>query len=126
MRHSYIFIPLSLFIERKEMSYDKYGVNTRNSFNTKPKEEVMEQNINIRNKINEANHNYQDLRRKAKRRIRNRASLWEIERKREEMEIQKSLGVDSFMGMKRETLVDIMLGLIYLVFATFLYVWVTL
>jgi hypothetical protein len=113
-------------IERKEMSYDKYGVNTRNSFNTKPKEAVMEQNINIRNKINEANHNYQDMRLKAKRRIRNRASLYEIASRRQEMEIQKSLGVDSFMGIKKEKLVDILLGLIYLAFATFLYVWVTL
>ena len=86
----------------------------------------MEQNIKLVQKLNEANHNYQDMRLKAKRRIRNRASLYEIERRRQEMEIQKSLGVDSFMGMKRETLVDIMLGLIYLVFATFLYVWVTL
>jgi hypothetical protein len=85
----------------------------------------MEQNIKLVNKINEANHNYQDMRLKAKRRIRNRASLWEIERRREEMEIQKSLGVDSFMGIKKEKLVDILLGLIYLVFATFLYVWVT-
>lgn len=86
----------------------------------------MEQNIKLVNKINEANHNYQDLRRKAKRRIRNRASLWEIERKREEMEIRKSLGVDSFMGLKRENIVDIILVLFYLVSATLLYSWVTL
>ncbi len=86
----------------------------------------MEQNINIRNKVNEANHNYQDMRVKAKRRIKHRASLWEIERKREEMEIRKSLGVDSFMGIKKEKLVDILLGLLYLAFATFLYVWVAL
>ena len=86
----------------------------------------MEQNISIRNKINEANHNYQDLRRKAKRRIRNRASLWEIERRREEMEIRKSLGVDSFMGLKRENIVDIILVLFYIVSATLLYSWVTL
>ena len=108
------------------MTYDRFGVNTRNSFNTKPKEAVMEQNINMRNKINEANHNYQDLRRKAKRRIRNRASLWEIERRREEMEIRKSLGVDSFMGLKRENIVDIILVLFYIVSATLLYSWVTL
>ena len=86
----------------------------------------MEQNINIRNKINEANHNYQDMRIKAKRRIRNRASLYEIERRRQELEIQKSLGVDSFMGVKRETLVDVMLGLIYIVGITFMYAWITL
>ena len=86
----------------------------------------MEQNIKLVQKLNEANHNYQDMRLKAKRRIRNRASLYEIERRRQEMEIQKSLGVDSFMGIKKEKLVDILLGLIYLAFATFLYVWVTL
>lgn len=86
----------------------------------------MEQNINIRNKINEANHNYQDMRMKAKRRIRNRASLYEIERRRQELEIQKSLGVDSFMGIKRENITDILLALLYIVFATFLYAWVTL
>lgn len=86
----------------------------------------MEQNINIRNKINEANHNYQDMRMKAKRRIRNRASLYDIERRRQEREIQKSLGVDSFMGVKRETLVDVMLGLIYIVGITFMYAWITL
>ena len=85
----------------------------------------MEQNIKLVQKLNEANHNYQDMRLKAKRRIRNRASLYEIERRRQEMEIQKSLGVDSFMGIKKEKLVDILLGLIYLAFATFLYVWVT-
>lgn len=86
----------------------------------------MEQNIRIRNKINEANHNYQDMRIKAKRRIKNRASLYEIERRRQELEIQKSLGVDSFMGIKRETITDILLTLFYIVCGTFLYVWVTL
>ena len=86
----------------------------------------MEQNITIRNKINEANHNYQDMRIKARRRINRRASLYEIERRRQEREIQKSLGVDSFMGMKRETLVDIMLGLLYIVGIAFMYVWISI
>ena len=86
----------------------------------------MEQNITIRNKLNEANHNYQDMRIKAKRRIRNRASLYEIERRRQELEIQKSLGVDSFMGLKRENILDIILVLFYIVSATFLYTWITL
>lgn len=86
----------------------------------------MEQNITIRNKINEANHNYQDMRIKARRRINRRASLYEIERRRQEREIQKSFGVDSFMGMKRETLVDIMLGLIYIVGIAFMYVWISI
>ena len=86
----------------------------------------MEQNIKLVQKLNEANHNYQDMRIKAKRRIRNRASLWEIERRREEMEIRKSLGVDSFMGLKRENIVDIILVLFYIVSATLLYTWVTL
>lgn len=84
----------------------------------------MEQNITIRNKINEANHNYQDLRRKAKRRIRNRASLYEIERRRQEIEIRKSLGVDSFMGIKRETICDILIGVCYVSLAFLLYMWV--
>lgn len=61
----------------------------------------MEQNITIRNKINEANHNYQELRRKAKRRIRQKATLFDIERRAEERAIKRSLGVESYFGDTR-------------------------
>jgi len=65
----------------------------------------MEQNINIRNKVNEANHNYLDMRRKAKRRINRRASLHAIERRAKERAIQKTLGVDSYFGESRREVI---------------------
>ena len=65
----------------------------------------MEQNITIRNKINEANHNYQDMRIKAKRRIKRRASLFDIERKAEERLIQSRLGVESYFGGERREVI---------------------
>jgi hypothetical protein len=61
----------------------------------------MEQNINIRNKVNEANHTYRDMRIKARRRINRKATLFDIERKAKERVIQKSLGVESYLGESR-------------------------
>ena len=65
----------------------------------------MEQNITIKNKINEANHNYQDLRRKAKRRIKRKATLFDIERRAEERIIQSKLGVESYLGDSRREVI---------------------
>ena len=65
----------------------------------------MEQNITIRNKINEANHNYQDLRRKAKKRIHRKASIFDIERRAEERAIKRSLGVESYFGEERREVI---------------------
>ena len=65
----------------------------------------MEQNINIRNKVNEANHDYQVMRAKAKRRIKRKATLFDIERRAEERLIQSRLGVESYFGdEKREVI----------------------
>jgi len=58
----------------------------------------MEQNINMVHKVNEANHTYQDMRIKAKRRIKRKASLFDIERRRKEFELQRTLGVESYNG----------------------------
>ena len=84
----------------------------------------MEQNIHIRNKINEVNHNYQDLRRKAKRRIHRRVSLYEIERRRQELEIARSLGVDSFMGIHKSDWATIgkFVGTVTFVWVALLYI----
>ena len=65
----------------------------------------MEQNITIRNKINEANHDYQVMRRKAKKRIHRKASLFDIERRAEERAIRKSLGVESYFGEERREVI---------------------
>jgi len=65
----------------------------------------MEQNISIRNKINEANHNYQDMRKKAKKRIHRKASLFDIERRAKERAIRKSLGVESYFGDERRQVI---------------------
>ena len=65
----------------------------------------MEQNINIRNKVNEANHDYQVMRRKATRRIKRKATLFDIERKAKERIMQKSLGVESYFGESRREVI---------------------
>ena len=65
----------------------------------------MEQNITIRNKINEANHDYQVMRRKAKKRIHRKASLFDIERRAEERAIKRSLGVESYFGDERREVI---------------------
>jgi hypothetical protein len=65
----------------------------------------MEQNIKLVQKINEANHNYQDLRRKAKRRIKRKATLFDIERRAEERIIQSKLGVESYLGDSRREVI---------------------
>jgi len=65
----------------------------------------MEQNITIRNKINEANHDYQVMRRKAKKRIHRKATIFDIERRAEERAIRKSLGVESYFGEERREVI---------------------
>jgi ABC-type Na+ transport system ATPase subunit NatA len=69
------------------------------------KENEVEQNITIRNKINEANHDYQVMRAKAKRRIKRKATLFDIERRAEERAIRKSLGVESYFGDERREVI---------------------
>ena len=61
----------------------------------------MEQNIKLVNKINEVNHDYQTMRVKAKRRINRRASLHAVERRAKERIMQRSLGVESYLGGSR-------------------------
>jgi hypothetical protein len=65
----------------------------------------MEQNITIRNKINEANHDYQVMRRKAKKRIHRKATIFDIERRAEERLIQSRLGVESYFGESRREVI---------------------
>ena len=65
----------------------------------------MEQNITIRNKINEANHDYQVMRRKAKKRIHRKATIFDIERRAEERLIQSKLGVESYFGDERREVI---------------------
>jgi hypothetical protein len=65
----------------------------------------MEQNITIRNKINEANHDYQVMRRKAKKRIHRKATIFDIERRAEERAIRRSLGVESYFGESRREVI---------------------
>jgi hypothetical protein len=86
----------------------------------------MEQNIKLVHKVNEANHNYQDMRRKATRRIKRKATLFDIERKAKERIMQKSLGVESYLGDSRREV--IFWGLVTAGFwaVTAYLVWVTL
>ena len=84
----------------------------------------MEQNINLVNKVNEANHTYRDMRVKARRRINRRASFYEIERKAQERAIQKSLGVESYFG-DRETLIWGVISAVFYAFLAYL-LWLTL
>jgi hypothetical protein len=86
----------------------------------------MEQNITIRNKVNEANHDYQVMRRKATRRIKRKATLFDIERKAKERIMQKSLGVESYLGESRREV--IFWGLVTAGFWAVIayFVWVTL
>jgi hypothetical protein len=86
----------------------------------------MEQNITIRNKVNEANHDYQVMRRKATRRIKRKATLFDIERKAKERIMQRSLGVESYLGESRREV--IFWGLVTAGFwaVTAYLVWVTL
>jgi hypothetical protein len=65
----------------------------------------MEQNIKLVNKVNEANHTYRDMRIKARRRINRKATLFDIERKAKERVIQKSLGVESYLGESRREVI---------------------
>jgi hypothetical protein len=65
----------------------------------------MEQNIKLVNKVNEANHTYRDMRIKARRRINRKATLFDIERKAKERVIQKSLGVESYLGESRKEVI---------------------
>jgi hypothetical protein len=65
----------------------------------------MEQNITIRNKINEANHDYQVMRKKAKKRIHRKATIFDIERRAEERLIQSRLGVESYFGESRREVI---------------------
>ena len=84
----------------------------------------MEQNIKMVHKVNEANHTYQDMRIKARRRINRKASLFDIERRAKEQAIQNSLGVDSYFG-DNETLVwGVVTAVFYAVLAYLL--WLTL
>jgi len=69
------------------------------------REKIMEQNITIRNKINEANHDYQVMRRKAKKRIHRKATIFDIERRAEERLIQSRLGVESYFGESRREVI---------------------
>ena len=86
----------------------------------------INQNIKLVHKINEANHNYQDMRRKAKRRIKRKATLFDIERRAEERIIQNKLGVESYLGESRREV--IFWGLVTAGFwaVTAYLVWVTL
>jgi hypothetical protein len=86
----------------------------------------VEQNITIRNKVNEVNHTYKDMRIKARRRINRKATLFDIERRAKERVMQKSLGVESYFGDSRREV--IFWGLITAGFwaVTAYLVWVTL
>ena len=86
----------------------------------------MEQNIKIVHKLNEANHTYQNMRVKAKRRINRKASFFDIERRAKERAIQNTLGVESYFGESRREV--IVWGLITAGFWAVVayFVWVTL
>lgn len=86
----------------------------------------MEQNIKLVQKINEANHDYQVMRKKAKKRIHRKATIFDIERRAEERIIQSKLGVESYLGESRREV--IFWGLVTAGFwsVTAYLVWVTL
>jgi len=84
----------------------------------------MEQNIHLVNKVNEANHTYQEMRVKARRRINRKASLFEIERRAREQAIQNSLGVESYFGAK-ETLTWSVIATVFYIMVAYL-IWLTL
>lgn len=86
----------------------------------------MEQNIKLVQKINEANHDYQVMRKKAKKRIHRKATIFDIERRAEERIIQSKLGVESYFGESRREV--IFWGLVTVGFwsVTAYLVWVTL
>ena len=58
----------------------------------------LTQNINLVKKLNEANHNYADLRRKALVRRNYRLNDWAKQRQAEEKKIRNSVGLESFKG----------------------------
>jgi len=60
----------------------------------------VNQNIKLVQKLNEANHNYQDLRRKALVRRNYRLNDWAKQRQAEEKKIRNSIGLESFKGDK--------------------------
>ena len=84
----------------------------------------MEQNIKLVQKINEANHTYQDMRIKARRRINRKASFFDIERKAKEKAIQKTLGVESYFGDREAIFWGVVTTAFWAVVAYL--VWVTL
>ena len=61
----------------------------------------MEQNIHIVKKLNEANHDYQVLRRRALFRRKTRLSQADKLKRSHEAEIHRTIGVDSYMAKQR-------------------------
>jgi hypothetical protein len=86
----------------------------------------INQNIKMAHKLNEANHDYQVMRKKATRRIKRKATLFDIERKAEERLIQSRLGVESYLGESRKEVIfwGVITAGFWAVIAYF--VWVTL
>lgn len=90
----------------------------------------MEQNIRIRTKINEVNHDYQVLRRRALFRQKARLSKQDRLKRKHEAEIRRTIGIESYgYKARRQRKQDLHalfvgLGCIALVFSVLM--WVTL
>ena len=87
----------------------------------------MEQNIHIVKKLNEANHDYQVLRRRAMFRQKARLSQADKLKRRHEAEIHRTIGVESFMSREREhNIQGAMIAVALFVFIYSLLFWVVL
>lgn len=62
----------------------------------------MEQNIRIRHKLNEVNHDYQVLRRRALFRQKSRLTKADRLKRKHEAEIHRTIGIESFMSRQRD------------------------
>ena len=79
----------------------------------------MEQNIHIVKKLNEANHDYQVLRRKAMFRRKARLSTHDKLKRKHEAEIHRTIGVESYMSRERDN--DIQVAIIAIGMFVFIY-----
>jgi len=87
----------------------------------------MEQNIKLVHKVNEANHDYQVLRRRAMFRQKARLSKHDKLKRKHEAEIHRTIGVESFMSREREhNIQGAMIAVAMFIFIYSLLFWVVL
>ena len=87
----------------------------------------MEQNIHIVKKINEVNHDYQVLRRRALFRQKDRLSKHDKLKRKHEAEIQRTLGIESYMSREREhNIQGAMIAVAMFIFIYSLLFWIVL